>query len=152
MMKDIREFNYCVYCFSKKENIDGSCPHCGYEAEYLGLPGWWLPPGTVLKGNYMVGKPLDEKEDELHYLGWDIERKLLLEIVEYFPKQWVTRDVTATEQVNCFPGKESLLEEGRQQFFEKAKLYFQCVSRVEDVLHMDFFFRNQTCYYIRQKK
>ena len=45
---------------------------------------------------------------------------------------------------------EEALEEGRQEYFEKAKTFFQCIVRVED-LKMDFFLRNNTCYYVREK-
>lgn len=61
------------------------------------------------------------------------------------------RDITRSEMVSCIPGKERLLDAGKQTFFEKAKTYFLCVVRVED-LKMDFFNRNNTCYYVRKKK
>ena len=39
------------------------------------------------------------------------------------------------------------VELGRQAFFEKARLYYRCAGRVDEQLQMDFFLRNNTCYY-----
>lgn len=107
-------------------------------------------PGTILKGRYVIGKALEETEEKLVYLGWDLKKDCRVEITEYFPKKYVTRDITSSEKVSCIPGFEMQLEDGKQAFFEKAKTFFQCVVRVED-LKMDFFLRNNTCYYVREK-
>ena len=173
-MKQIQEFNRCVYCFQeierktqmvvntssgseyrekKKSDLESDfiCPVCGYANGFCALPGWWLSPGTILKGRYVVGKPLEETDTELTYLGWDLKQEKFMEITEYFPKEYLKRDITVSDMASCIPGKEEELEQGRQKFFEKAKLFYQCVSRVE-TLDMDFFFRNETCYYVRDKE
>ena len=148
-MGTVREFERCIYCFAEKE-ADGCCPVCGYENGYCDMPGWWLMPGTILKGAYMVGQALSESETVLTYLGWDLERKRRLMIKEYFPKKLVKRDVTMADEVNCIPGKEASLIQGCREFSERAKLYYDCVSRV-DSLEMDYFQRNGTCYIVREK-
>lgn len=150
-MKKIQEFNRCIYCFAEKEENRENCLACGYEDGICDMPGWWLTPGTILKGSYMIGKSLEEKEDELCYLGWDMKRECLVEVTEYYPKAYVKRDITVSEQVNCIPGMETEFEQGKQKFFEKARLFYKCVSRVKS-LEMDFFVRNDTCYYVREKE
>lgn len=149
-MKKIQEFERCIHCFAEKEENRDNCPVCGYENGICDMPVWWLSPGTILKGVYMVGKPLEEKEDELIYLGWDMRAECRVEITEYYPRTLVKRDITVSEQINCIPGQEEAFEKGKQEFFEKAKLFYQCVSRVKS-LEMDFFVRNETCYYVRNK-
>ena len=62
-----------------------------------------------------------------------------------------THHNTAYTYVSCLPGREEELEAGRQAFFEKAKLFCNCVSRVESLV-MDFFVRNGTCYYVRRRE
>ena len=150
-MGKIEEFNRCIYCFAKKENHKAKCPVCGYENGICNLPPWWLTPGSLLKGFYMVGKAIAEKEDELIYLGWDLKRNCQIEIAEYFPKENVTRDITVSDKVNCIPGHEDAFEEGKQKFFKKAQLFYKCVTRVRE-LDMDFFVRNETCYYVRDRE
>ena len=142
-------FERCIYCFAPKSE-PGSCTSCGYDNGLCNPPCWWLSPGTVLKGRYMVGKNLNTTANELTYLGWDLQKEETVEIVEYYPEKLVTRDITHSANVSCVPGNEEALEQGRQAFFEKAKLFFQCVSRVETIM-MDYFFRNNTCYYVRRK-
>lgn len=161
-MGEIMKVDRCIYCFApftegqqekREEGRSGhrTCPVCGYE-DGLCMPNIrWLLPGTILRGSYMVGKLLEERENELIYLGWDLENDQLVEIHEYFPEKWLERDVTASDQVNCRPGLEEAFDKGRQDFFEKAKIYYQCTSRIRDVF-MDFFVRNGTCYYVRERK
>jgi len=148
-MGKVEHFNRCIYCFEKK-TAPGSCPVCGYDNGLCDPPGWWLSPGTVLKGHYVVGKHIASTPTEITYLGWDIWMNHDVEVVEYFPEAWVKRDITDSETVSSIPGCEAQIEAGRQAFFEKAKLFYRCVSRVEE-LTMDFFVRNNTCYYVRRK-
>lgn len=142
-------FDRCIYCFAPKAE-PGACPSCGYENGLCDPPGWWLSPGTILKGHYMVGRHLSGTSSELCYLGWNLSTDTQVEIVEYFPEALVTRDITYSADVSCVPGNEDAFESGKQAFFEKAKLYYTCVSRVEDLV-MDFFVRNNTCYYVRKR-
>lgn len=162
-MGEIMKVDRCIYCFApfseeqqeeKKKDHRAerrTCPVCGYEDGLCMLNIRWLLPGTILKGTYMTGKLLENRESELIYLGWNLKQEQLVEIHEYFPEAWLERDVTASDQVNCRPGREEAFESGRQEFFERAKTYYQCISRVKDVF-MDFFVRNGTCYYVRERK
>lgn len=145
-----KTFDRCIYCFAPKTE-PGPCPRCGYDNGLCDPPGWWLSPGTILKGRYMVGRYLDETPEELCYLGWDLGTDTQVEIVEYYPASLLTRDITHSERVSCIPGCEADFEKGKQAFFEKAKLFYNCVIRVDELV-MDFFVRNNTCYYARKRK
>lgn len=124
---------------------------CGYDNGLCCPPGWWLTPGTVLKGRYVVGKNLKSTPVELSYLGWDLQESCEVKIVEYFPEGVITRDITHSEQISCIPGKEAAFQKGCQEFYEKVKLFYDCISRVEEA-KVDFFVRNGTCYYVRRKE
>lgn len=152
-MGNANVFSRCVYCFAPK-TTSGHCESCGYDHGLCDQPGYWLPPGTVLKGRFIVGRNLSSNHCQITYLGWDLINEKTVDVVEYFPEGFVTRDITYSDQVVTIPGNEERVEAGRQTFFEKAKLFFNCVSRVEENLLMDFFLRNNTCYYIlkRQQK
>ena len=150
-MAQTTTFDRCVFCFAPKEE-NGGCPRCGYASGLCDLPGWWLAPGSILRGRYVVGRNLRSSQEHIAYLGWDLEREQTVEITEYFPEGLVTRDITHCEDVVTVPGKEDRVEEGRQAFFEKAKLFYNCVSRVEEELMMDFFLRNNTCYYVIKRQ
>lgn len=143
-------FERCIYCFAPK-SAAGACPVCGYEDGLCDLPAYLLSPGTVLKGKYMVGKLLRQGTEQMCYLGWDIKAQCQVEITEYYPAQLVTRDITNSAAVSCIPNRSAELERGKQAFFERAKLFYNCVSRVQSVA-MDFFVRNNTCYHVRWKE
>ena len=144
-------FERCIYCFAPKEE-SGECLHCGYENGLCDLPGWWLPPGTVLKGRYITGKNRAASDTEITYLAWDLQQECTLEVTEYFPEGHVTRDITYSDEVVVIPGHEDAVEQGRQAFFEKARLFYNCVARVEQDMTMDFFLRNNTCYYALKRR
>lgn len=108
-------FNRCIYCFAPKDG-PGPCPACGYEDGLCDPPGWWLMPGTILKGRYMVGRHLTGTPEELCYLGWDLGTDAIVEIVEYYPEAMLTRDITHCEKVSCLPGSEDAFEAGKQAF------------------------------------
>jgi len=150
-MGNTNTFGRCIYCFAPKTG-NGPCSSCGYDHGLCDFPGYWLAPGTVLKGRFLVGRNISSNQNQITYLGWDLLRENTVEIVEYFPQSMVTRDITNSDQVVTIPGNEDAIEEGRQTFFEKAKLFFNCVSRVEENLLMDFFLRNDTCYYILKRE
>ena len=143
-------FDRCLYCFAEKHG-DGICPACGCAQDACLQSGEWLPPGTILKGRYLVGQHMVSTKQQLTYLGWDLAGERKVEITEYFPRDLVTRDATYSSSISCIPGNEERVERGKQEFFEKAKLFYNCVSRVE-ILHMDFFVRNETCYHVRLLK
>ncbi len=162
----IEMFHRCIYCFAPMEELpdrdeeeefhDGGpsnvpCPVCGYQNGLCLTQVWWLAPGTLLKGWYIVGRLLKESETELEYLGWDLKRGCTVEVHECYPRNLLQRDNTLSEQVNCLSGREQEFEQEKQRFFEKAKFYYQCVRRVEKK-YMDFFARNNTCYYVRDQK
>ena len=149
-MAEMREFDRCIYCFAPKDH-PGPCVKCGYDNGLCCPPGWWLTPGTVLKGRYVVGKHRKSTLKELTYLGWDLQENCRVQVVEFFPEECVTRDITHSEQVSCIPGKKEAFEAGCREFYEKAKLYYDCASQVKEV-SLDFFSRNGTCYYVRKKE
>lgn len=136
-------FDRCIYCFAPRQG--DACPACGEPAS----AAWQLRPGSILKGRYMAGSTLSETEECIHYRGWDLLRDAPVEIGEYFPRALVTREDTGA--VACLPGKEPELESGRQAFFERVKLFYDCAS-TNGKSNMDFFTRNGTCYYTRKPR
>ena len=149
-MAENEVFDRCIYCFAPKPH-PGPCEKCGYDNGLCCPPGWWLTPGTVLKGRYVVGKHRKSTQTELTYLGWDLQESCYVQIVEFFPEGLITRDITHSEQVSCIPGNREEFEDGCRAFREKAMLYSDCVSQ-PGAPALDLFTRNGTCYYVRRKE
>lgn len=145
-MNAIRKFDRCIYCFAVKTH-SGSCRVCGYENGLCDPPFWQLMPGTILKGRYMAGCLKRCTDSELIYLGWDLKTNQYREIAEYFPREWVTRDITHSAAVSCIPRFEQSVEQGRREF---GKRFPSDTRRTQlpGYVTRDVFFRNNTCYYV----
>lgn len=151
-MEDATNFDRCVYCFAPKQET-GPCMKCGYEPGACDFPALWLSPGSVLKGQFVTGKILRYNQNQIVYYGWDMKGEQTVDIVEYFPTELVTRYITDSEAVITIPGREAQVEAGRQDFFQRAKFFRQCVSHGEkENPLMDFFCRNNTCYYVMKRE
>ena len=136
-------FDRCIYCFAPRQ--EGVCPACGEPAS----AAWQLRPGMILKGRYMAGSPLSEMAECIHYRGWDLVKDVPVEIGEFYPKALVTRN--AAGAVVCAAGREAELEAGKQAFFQRVKLFYDCASP-NSKASLDFFPRNGTCYYVRKPR
>lgn len=136
-------FDRCIYCFAPRQ--EGICPACGEPAP----AAWQLRPGMILKGRYMAGSPLSETAECIHYRGWDLVKDVPVEIGEFYPKALVTRN--AAGAVVCAAGREAELEAGKQAFFQRVKLFYDCASPNSKAA-LDFFPRNGTCYYVRKPR
>lgn len=137
-------FQRCPHCFAPRRS-HGVCPVCGEREPDPGL----LRPGTVLKGRYMAGDALSQTAEDIRYRGWDMERNTEVELAEYYPRALVSRG--ADQCVVCAAGREEEFEAGKQAFFERAKVFYECLSDAGKEA-MDFFVRNGTCYYVRRLK
>ena len=141
-------FDRCIYCFAPKRT-SGSCQSCGYENGLCDMPVWLLMPGTILKGQYMVGRLLRNTETEFTYLGWDLKRERLLEITEFFSQRTMTRDITHSVEVSYIPGKEDHARQEISEFAEKVTRNAHCTAP-ESLPVLDGFLRNNTAYVVRK--
>ena len=109
-------------CYGCMQLHDGDfCPHCGWpvgknnEVHQLSV-------GTLLHGQYEIGRVLGQGGFGITYLGWDRQLGAAVCIKEYFPSHAVSRDCTVSAQVRCHTeagaesfrlSKERFLREGR---------------------------------------
>ena len=56
-------------CMSETENV--VCEKCGYPADFRNEPHQ-LPVGTLLRGQYVVGRVLGQGGFGITYLGWEL--------------------------------------------------------------------------------
>ena len=66
------------------------CPNCGQPLVFeQNLP--YLPAGTVLKEQYIVGKKIEEYGEGVTYIGYDIQNDRVVDIREYLPVSIIKR-------------------------------------------------------------
>ena len=81
------EHRRCHSCMAKMGN-GRFCERCGYDQQTQNAPHQ-LPAGTVLKGQYLIGKVLGQGGFGITYLGWDTTLDTPVAIKEYYHCQQI---------------------------------------------------------------
>lgn len=82
---------YCMGCMMEMEEHLQVCPHCGYDEGNAVQESYYLTPGTVIGGKYIVGKALKYGGYTVKYIGLDAEHDRRVMIGEYLPSDFSTR-------------------------------------------------------------
>lgn len=110
---------YCYACMGLLTEENGVCPHCGHDNRIRYQDDDCLP-GTVLQGQYLVGKPLGRGGFGVTYLAMDMALERKVAIKEFYPSSmairtgdgYTMRSRTGSEGEYTH-GCERALEEGR---------------------------------------
>ena len=139
----------CMGCMEEFESGD-VCPYCGYQ---IGTPvkeAYYLTPGTILHGQYQVGRVLGYGGFGITYLGWDLQLDRKIAVKEYLPSDCATRVMGATK-VEVYQGElADQYQDGLKRFIEEAKKLakFSEVSEIVDIY--DCFMENKTGYIVME--
>ncbi len=93
----------CMGCMEQMEDQLTICPHCGYDETSAVQEAYYLIPGTVIGGKYIVGKALKYGGYTVKYIGMDAENNRKVMIAEYLPNEFSTRS-EGEEQVTIYSG------------------------------------------------
>ena len=140
--------NLCYGCMQPKENP--ICEHCGYdERQQNNLHQ--LPLGTVLKGQYLVGKVLGQGGFGITYLGYNLYLKKTVAIKEYYPTGIVMRENSYSLTVHSCEGADStLFQDNLRRFLREAQSLARLNNIPEVVQVQDFFPENGTGYIVME--
>lgn len=137
-----RGIDLCDHCFMTLEN--GVCTSCGGERERAACA---LPCGTVLNNKYIVGKVLGKGGFGITYLAFDRENGTRMVVKEFYPNAIICRESdNATARVSS-KDKTEQFENGKERFYQEAKMVhdFSGVPGMVEVY--DFFNGNNTVYF-----
>lgn len=140
----------CMGCMRKYDDQFDICPHCGYAFDTPAKQSYHIPPGSVLKQRFIVGKVLGFGGFGVTYVGWDhlMERKVAIK--EYLPSEFATRMPTQ-QKVTVYSGdKEEQFKEGLVKTLEEAKRLakFEAVPGIVQIY--DCFEANGTSYIVME--
>ncbi|MBQ6892443.1 MAG: BspA family leucine-rich repeat surface protein, partial [Clostridia bacterium] len=126
------------------------CPHCGYPQTASNEPHQ-LPAGTVLQGQYLVGRVLGQGGFGITYLGWDLSLERLVAIKEFFPAATVNRDVNISRnvRVNSTHMAESF-GASRERFLREARALAKLTDVPEIVGIYSSFQEHNTAYIVME--
>lgn len=126
------------------------CEHCGYDPARECVQPYFLRPGTILYGRYVVGKVLGQGGFGITYIGWNLALDRKVAIKEYFPAGQVMRDPGASCQLRWFttPQAQWAQSEGLEKFMKEARKMSR-VSHIPQVVQVyDLFQENGTAYIV----
>ncbi len=85
-------------------------------------PKYSLPPQAIVGGRYLIQEFLEEQENQLVYLAYDLVEKKQVRLAECYPKALVQRKGEAGEEDMIIrPRREPKVEEIQRQFEKKYK-------------------------------
>ena len=117
---EINGHNYCSRCM--RETAPGSvCPHCGYDGSPEQNPQV-LEEGTLLNGKYQLGALIGKGGFGITYAAWDENLDRPVAVKEYFPQDFVTRNVNQGDEVVCLDKYETHFLAGRLRFERESHL------------------------------
>ena len=139
----------CFGCMQLKVNSP-ICEHCGFN-EHVQNESHQLPMGTVLRGQYMVGKALGQGGFGITYLGWDLNLDIPIAIKEYYPNSIVNRDATHNPALTgVATNMMDMYISTRQRFLREAKVLAMLRNIPNIVQVHNFFEENNTAYIVME--
>ena len=139
----------CMRCMNLKSGSP-FCEHCGFDERTQNNPHQ-LPIGTVLKGQYLVGKVLGQGGFGITYVGFDQFLQTPVAIKEYYPNGFVMRDAAQTTVITrCENVSDSVFEKNRERFLREAQSLAKLSNVPEVVRVQNFFAENGTAYIIME--
>lgn len=144
------EFTRCFGCMRHATTFP--CKHCGYDPS-LDLPQpYYLRPGVILNGKYVVGKVLGQGGFGITYIGWNLALDSKVAIKEYFPAGQVMRDSSSKSCLRWYTTSQAkwAQTDGLEKFLREARKMSR-VSNISQVVHVqDLFQENGTAYIVME--
>lgn len=140
-------WHLCMGCMTDKNSLS-ICPECGWRDEHLPGSFQYLPPRTVLNQRYLIGRVLGQGAFGITYLAKDIILDIRLAIKEFFPREFVFREVGhSAVSVHSRSHEEHYLY-GMEKFFTEAKTLVMFEDHPNIISVRDFFKANGTAYLV----
>ncbi len=137
----------CMGCMDAKGE-ELICPQCGYREEEEPASPFYLSPGTILEGKYLLGRVLGQGGFGITYIAWDTNLKIKLAIKEYFPQELASRSIGENHISAYIGNKSDQYQYGLGKFLQEAQTLAQFDSHPNIVSVRDYFQANGTAYLV----
>ena len=139
----------CYNCFREREEQTGPCPFCGYDpAEDAAKYPLALKPGSVLNGQYIIGRVLGQGGFGVTYLALDHNLGVKVAIKEFLPESMATR-LPGTTLVSAYSGEqEENFTYGAECFLDEARVLAKFIGNPNIVAVKSYFTENGTSYFV----
>lgn len=140
---------FCFGCMRQKCQVL-ICEHCGFDDRVENLPHQ-LPQGTLLNGQYLIGRVLGQGGFGITYMGWDQHLSLPVAIKEYYPSSMVQRNCVWGLSVSCGNGlTPEQYSSQTDRFIKEARTLAQLSAIGEIVQVKNYFSENGTAYIVME--
>lgn len=135
----------CSGCFSpiKKE----PCKKCGFSANSYVPESMTLPCGSILMGNFLIGRVLGKGGFGITYLAYDVKYDKIIAIKEYFPVELALRAPDGTGLMVRDQRSSELFKKGVTKFYNEASFIARFSANPNIVKVYQFFYENNTAYF-----
>ena len=140
----------CLGCMELIDDQVEVCPLCGYFKGSGVQEAYYLEPGTVLKGQYLLGKVLGYGGFGVTYIGYDNKLQRKIAVKEYLPSDYATRKPGTKEPVIYSGDAREQFMAGLSSFLEEARNLagFSGIPEIVDIY--DCFQENGTGYIVME--
>ncbi len=140
----------CMGCMNQMEDHLSVCPHCGFNEHTLRQESYYLDPGTVVGGKYIVGRVLNYGGHTVSYLGMDAEKNRKVIVKEYLPSDFSTRS-EGEKDVTIYSGDGQVqFEQGLTNFLNEMN-HIQSLKEAPGIAKVyDCLAENETGYVVSE--
>lgn len=128
----------CMGCMKQIEEHLAACPYCGFNETALRQESYYLDPGTVIGGKYIVGRVMSYGGHTVSYLGLDAEAGRKVVVKEYLPSDFSTRS-EGEKEVTIYSG------DAREQFVQGLTNFLNEANRIQHLAEVDGIARVYDC-------
>jgi serine/threonine protein kinase len=146
MAPDIQSL--CMGCM--RTRAGSKCTVCGFVEGTQSYSSQQLPPRTMLRDRYLLGKVLGQGGFGITYLAWDTLINAKLAIKEYFPTQIATRADNRTTVVSSSQEAEPDFNLGLERFTTEASTLKRFKNHPNIVTVLNDFRANGTAYLVME--
>lgn len=137
-------------CLNCLEDTGGAapCPHCQWQQGVSPYDPLYLPPGTILKEQYVAGRVLGHGGFGITYLGWDTHLARKIAIKEYFPSGVSSRQSQALTVLPSSPRFQTEYQWGLERFLDEARTVARFENHPNIVWVRNYFLEHGTAYMV----
>ena len=139
----------CLGCMEKYEGSN-ICPYCWYDQNSKVKKDFFLEPGAILKGKYLIGQVLGFGGFGITYMARDLALETKITIKEFFPGNYATRALGETQVTICAGEGKTQYEAQLGRFIGMARNIARFSAKEGIVSVYDYFMENNTGYIVRE--
>ena len=140
----------CMGCMEQIPDHLEVCPLCGYVKGTEVSEVYYIKPGTVLQGHFVLGKVLGYGGFGVTYIGYDNVLQKKIAVKEYFPSDYATRKLGVKDMLIYSGDAYEQFEAGLDSFIEEARKLAVFSDVPEIVRIYDCFKENRTGYIVME--